>query len=150
MAAVKVIGAVWLGTVGATAVWQGVIAVYGEFLGLYGIAAVLAAMATIVTSVGVLGVAGRRTIRWCRTVGQAIKKVFQLDEKLDEHRAESREHWRSTNERMAAGDERMTRIEGAIGALAQAEPAAVRAAVEAAVAPRTRPARRTDPPPPAG
>lgn len=138
VAGLKLAGGVWLATVGAAAAWQGIITIYGEFIGLYGIAATMAALTTIVTSLGILGMASRRCYRWCRRTGAALRAILKLDEKFDEHRAESRTHWKSTSERFDAGDERMNRIEGRVDnvagvldALAKAERAAVRGAIDA-------------------
>lgn len=136
----------WLGAAAGVAVWQGLTTVYAEFLGLYGIAGVLAAVATILTSLVAIGAVLRRAVRRLRVWGRMGTTILGLDQKLDEHRDESREQWKRTERRLGEGADRMDRIEGVLDAWASMERAAVSGAIEALTAPHPpRSARATDP-----
>jgi hypothetical protein len=135
----------WLAAAGAVTVWQGLISIYADFLGLTGIAAVLGAIATILTAVPLIGVGIKRWWLGFRRAKQAVATILRLDKKVDAHQREARRQWKAIDERFREGGERMASIEARLDAFATAERAAVRGALEAATAPR--PPRRTDPAP---
>jgi hypothetical protein len=116
--------------------------------GLKETAANLAAVATILVSVGAIGVALRRGWRQVKRIGQAITTVLGLDEKLDQHRDESRLAWQRMEERQESLEERTERLERTLAVYGETAAAEVRGALKAVATPvAPRPARATDPDP---
>lgn len=143
----KVVAGAWLAMWVLIEAYSGLLWVAAS-IGLTETAASLAAIATILVSVGAIGVALRRVWRQGRRVGRAITTVLGLDEKLDEHRDESRRAWERQVLANEALEERTARLELVLEAHGQSEAAAIRGAVEAVQSPvRPRPSRSTDPDP---
>lgn len=134
MTGVRVIAIGWLSAVLVIPGWQWVGAVYG----LDGVEGAIASIATICGSLIIIVGFGRKVWRGFRKAERAISTILKLDEKLDEHQAESKAAWEAARERLATGDQRMARIEGQLGALALGERAAVRGALDAVASGRTR------------
>jgi hypothetical protein len=142
----KFFAGAWLGLWALVEAYA-VLARVAAAVGLTETAASLAAVATIVVSVGAIGVAVRKLWRQGRRVGRAITTVLGLDEKLDEHRDESRKAWERQVQAQEALEERTERLERTMAVYGQQERAAVRGALEAVASPvAPRPARATDPP----
>lgn len=120
----------------------------GAFVGsatlLEKVAGTLGLVAGIIVSLSVIVVGTRHLWHFTRNVGRIVENTAELPGFM----VEQRERNKVVSERLASGDERMARIEGALNAYGTAERAAVSAAIEATTAPRQ--ARRTDPAPRTG
>lgn len=141
----KILAGLWLGVWALVEAYTALVWVAAA-VGLTEAAASLAAIATILVSVGAIGVAVRKLWRQGRRVGRAITTVLGLDEKLDEHRDESRLAWERQVQANESLEERTERLERVMAVYGQQERAAVRGALEAVATPvAPRPPRASDP-----
>jgi hypothetical protein len=108
------------------------------------LAGTMGLLAGIVASAAIIIAASKPVWQFLRNVGAVVENTKDLPDFV----AEQRKTNRDVTERFAAGDERMTRIEGALEALGNSDAAAIRGAVQALSEPR--PPRRTDPAPRTG
>lgn len=108
------------------------------------VAGTMGLVAGIVASTAVIVAGGRHLWLFARNVGKVVENTKDLPDFVREQRATNRD----VADRLAAGDRRMSRIEGVFETTNTVERAAVSAAIEASSAPR--PPRRTDPPPRTG
>lgn len=108
------------------------------------VAGTMGLVAGIVASTAVIVAGGRHLWVFARNIGAVVENTKDLPEFVREQRATNRD----VADRLTAGDQRMSRIEGVLETTNTVERAAVSAAIEASTAPR--PPRRTDPPPRTG